>query len=139
MQQPNWRGDPILDGATRVRGTVVACRRQELVDDPSWYRSEVANVVARTAGIDPHLVSWFRRDSDDEQISGIALHRAWGESDFTERDKQILMLFTSELHRLYRAGELDVTRHVDRGADSRLTTLSPRQGRCSRASSRAIV
>jgi DNA-binding CsgD family transcriptional regulator len=129
MQQPDWRGDPILDGATRVRGTVVACRRRELVDDPVRYRSEVANVVARTAGIDPHLVSWFRRDGADEQISGIALHRAWGDRDFNERDKQILLLFTSELYRLYKRGDLDVTRHVETSGDddARLPALSPRQ------------
>jgi DNA-binding CsgD family transcriptional regulator len=128
MHQPDWRGDPILDGATRVAGTVVACRRRELVSDEGWYRSEVANVVARTAEIDPHLVSWFRRDGANEQISGIALHRAWGERDFTERDKQVLLLFTSELYRLYQSGVLDVTDYVEpSGDDPRLPPLTERQ------------
>jgi DNA-binding CsgD family transcriptional regulator len=108
LQQPNWRGDPILDAATRVDGAVVTRRRTELVSDPKWYASEAANVVAKRAGIDPHMVCWYRRARGAaDEVRGVALHRAWGDSDFTEHDRQLFHLFNEELFRLDRDGKLD--------------------------------
>jgi DNA-binding CsgD family transcriptional regulator len=109
MRQPNWRGDPILDVATRVRGRVVTCLRRQLVPDREWYASEVANVVAKCAEIDPHLVCWYRKDTGTayDEVTGVALHRAWGDRDFGERDRQLLHLFNEELFRLDRAGRID--------------------------------
>lgn len=121
MEQPNWRGDPILDAATRVGGTVVTCRRSQLVSDRDWYSSEVANVVAKQARIDPHMVCWYRRPAGGEdEVRGVALHRAWGDRDFREHERQLFHLFNEELYRLDREGKLD-------GRPDPAAGLTPRQ------------
>ena len=119
MKMDDWRGDPILNRAVQIPGRVLAFLQDELVPRSQWERSTVRYEVARRAGVDENIVAWYRRDRSDA-VEGIALHRAWSDRPFGERQRNILHLFNLELYRLFREGKLDLGRKP-------LPRLSPRR------------
>jgi DNA-binding CsgD family transcriptional regulator len=105
MRRDNWRADPTLDGSTRLPGRVVTRLREQFISDETWNSIAEIHDVVRAAGVESHLVAFYRRDVPGD-ASGIALHRTWGDRRFGVHERNVLRLFNVELYRLYRDGKL---------------------------------
>ena len=108
MAADNWRGDPVLNQATKMPGDACAFRRCELVSDRDYYGGFSFNVIAKTAGVDDTMVAWFR-EKEQGRVTGLAFQRAFGERGFSSRQREMLQLVTDELRLLYDAGKLTPT------------------------------
>lgn len=87
-----WRADP-HPGRLSVR------TRRQLVPDREWYGSVAYTDYHRVIGIDNCLASTLQLSAAG-RFNCILLHRAAGESDFSERQRRFLHLFHEELGRL---------------------------------------
>ena len=72
--------------------------RRQLIPDRAWYGSLSAE-YRRVGGIDHVLTSVFHVSAGGA-ISGIALNRAIGDREFSEREQRLLNFFHTELGRL---------------------------------------
>src|SRR5690606_1760805 len=84
-----------------------------------WLRSEAFNEIGSLIHHDHPLVAW-QQEGPPGRVLGLALHKAWGESNFSDRDRNRLHLFNVELHQLFREGKM-------KSARQRQPKLSPRQ------------
>jgi DNA-binding CsgD family transcriptional regulator len=90
--------DPIWQGLGKLPGNPITRTRRQLVSDAVWYRSRSFE-YHRLGGLDHALTSvyWVR---DGGAMSAIALNRAIGDRDFTERERRLLEFFHAEVARL---------------------------------------
>ena len=96
--------------------------RREMVEDAVWYRNETFNRYHRAGGCDDILYS-----RQIVHVAGcvdmITLRGAYGDRPFDQRDKQILLLFHSELARLWKTSPVGLPtpvtlpRHLQRVVD----------------------
>jgi DNA-binding NarL/FixJ family response regulator len=110
--------DPIFRALQHLPGRHVIRTRRQLVSDFTWYRSVTWNEYHRPANIDDLLISVFQI-SDDGAISGIALHHARGEREFSPREQRVLSFFHGELGGL-------IGRSLVSATEPRPDKLSPR-------------
>ncbi len=101
------RDDPLIDASVRINRRIVAGSRAELTDLKAYWKSEIYrsfhDATGRHGG--DALVCFFRK-RNPSRATGIALHRQPEDRAFTQRERDILRLFTIELYRLYRDGRL---------------------------------
>lgn len=104
--------DPSLDALTPLlQGSdkVFTRRREDLVDDATWYASEYHREYRKPMGLDPQLVSVQKLTTPGWFLS-IALHRRRGREPFGNTDRDLLHLVHSQcdwlLDRRSPAGEL---------------------------------
>jgi DNA-binding CsgD family transcriptional regulator len=91
-------GDPLFQEIEKRPEKLITRTRRQLVADADWYGSP--SFAYRSAGgIDHTVVSVFQR-SGSGATSVMALNRARGERDFTEREQRLLHFFHAELGRL---------------------------------------
>lgn len=68
-----------------------ALRRQDLIDDTAWYRSDHVNDFRRASDIDACIYSGIvGRESG--QVLGMTFHRPWGAKKFSERERTLVAL-----------------------------------------------
>ncbi len=118
MRRVTPAGDPIFRALRRVPGRLITRRRRQLISDAAWYRSLIWNDFLRPVMIDGQLTSVFQI-GDDGAISGICLHRALGEREFSSRDRRLLSFFHAELGPL-------IGRPLVSATEPRLDVLPPR-------------
>jgi DNA-binding CsgD family transcriptional regulator len=108
--------DPMTNLCVKRMEPVLTCQRRDLIDDRAWYQSGNVNELRRRARIDHCIYSNYRLDNTGRAI-GIAIHRAWGEPEFTRRDLAIVDM-VHQWQPIYRPGEQE---------DERVRELPPRQ------------
>lgn len=96
MRRVTPGGDPVIRALQRVSGRIATRTRRQLISDSVWYRSSTWNDFQRLVKIDNELMSIFQIE-DDGALSGICLHRAAGERDFSSRDRRLLSFLHAEL------------------------------------------
>lgn len=115
----DFEGDPLLNRARRIPGAVRTMRWDQMISRREWVQSIGYNEFARMGQHDHPLIAWQHQQGRG-RVLGIALHKAWGETNFSERDRNRLHLFNVELYRLTREGKM-------RPAQLDQPRLSPRQ------------
>lgn len=85
--------DPTLPALARIHDPVYVRRRQELADDPTWYRSEHVQDLRRAADMD-HCLLGAARSGD--VASAFSLHRPWGDKPFSLRDTRLVAILFRE-------------------------------------------
>lgn len=76
--------------------------RRELVDDWTWYRCPTFDRYHRGGGCDDIIYS-RQLVPIARSVDMITLRRAWGDTQFDRRSKQLVVMFHMELARLWRA------------------------------------
>ncbi len=110
--------DPIFQRLQRRSDRLVTQRRAELVSNRDWYRSSAFIDYHRGSGIDHQLTSVYQPRRSDA-MSCLALHRASGDRDFSDRDAALVAFFHYELGRL-------IGRSLVSKLDPHAESLSPR-------------
>ena len=83
--------DPLTPHCVHQPGEIVTVLRRQLVDDRTWYRSPNVNELRRKGRLDDCIYSHFRLNESGRAM-GIAFHRPWGDTPFTERERGIVDL-----------------------------------------------
>jgi DNA-binding CsgD family transcriptional regulator len=114
-EQRNWFYRAISDethvhaghaGLVAMLGDTVrhlTANKQQIVSDQQFVTSENYQRLYRHTGLSAFIISFYPV-STVGHFSGIGVHRVQGKPDFTERDRRILHLITSEIDWLHRAG-----------------------------------
>ena len=86
--------DPALDPFLRTEpDSVVAVTREDLIGDRDWYRSAHVQELRRPARVDPFIyAAWPGREKRD----ALALHRAWGDPPFGDRERALVNAVCAE-------------------------------------------
>lgn len=111
-------GDPMFRALRPIPGRAVTLTRKQMMSGSTWYRSAIWNEYRRPIGIDDQLTSVYQV-SDAGLVNVIALHRAYGERQFSRRQQQLLEFFHAELGPL-------IGRALVSAAEPSPGTLSPR-------------
>jgi DNA-binding CsgD family transcriptional regulator len=98
---PPDENDPAEERYRRVGHGSFTARRQDFVDDRTWYRSAYACEVARRANFDHTLIS-HQAARRFGSVHVVLLYRAWGEPPFGAREVAFVDRFHRELGRLWR-------------------------------------
>lgn len=104
MATDSIRNDPIVPAWKRLRVTVGARTRQQLVSDAEWYSSGVYNVYYRTNRIDHRLVAQCPSGED-----GMLILEQWreiGGPAYSTREIQMMELLIRELAHLISEGRI---------------------------------
>jgi DNA-binding CsgD family transcriptional regulator len=81
---------PMWNGLNHQAGCARTLRREQLVDDRSWYRSPFVAEFQRHLGFDDVMASAIPLGGGREVL--LALSRPWGDRSFEERDVLLLTL-----------------------------------------------
>ena len=119
MRELGPQGDPIFQALRSVPGRLVVRTRRELVSDRGWYRSPAWNDYRRPIDLDDQLTSVYQV-SDAGTVSVIALLRAPGEREFSEREQRLLSFFHGELGPLIGRSLISPTEPRPKGLSRRL-------------------
>ncbi len=101
----------------RMSGGAMTLRRQELVGDAEWYESEHVKRLREPSNVDACMYACFPLDAaapsgppSPAQAStetlvyvGFSMHRAWGEPQFTEAERDAFARLQSRLEPMMRA------------------------------------
>ncbi|HEX4383375.1 MAG TPA: helix-turn-helix transcriptional regulator [Myxococcales bacterium] len=80
--------DPSLpEMVKRLPTPVVVAARHDLVGDREWYGSAHVQELRRPARVDAFLYAGWQ---DGSRMSALALHRAWGDKPFGERERALV-------------------------------------------------
>jgi DNA-binding CsgD family transcriptional regulator len=85
-----------ISGSWSRYGLRFTAARRQLVEDPVWYRSAVANERFRPFDCDDFIVA-MTPIPGLRTIASIKLFRAWGDRRFGERERLLVELLTGEL------------------------------------------
>jgi len=112
-----WSEDSQPFNALMSRNAIYAYTRSEVYADDEWYATELFKRFREPAGLDDVMGTGVRIREDI--LSAIGFHRSLGRPRFSERDRRIALVVTTEVEWLHRTGipDIDAT-PVDR--------LSPR-------------
>jgi DNA-binding CsgD family transcriptional regulator len=110
--------DPCVRKLASIQPKLFTRTRPQLVSDRDWYALDHVNIDRKGARVDAVLYSGFRLD-EKGRLRMIAVHRAWGDRAFCERERTIL-------HLLHRAVARPMYAARDPFAEVR-EKLSPRQ------------
>jgi DNA-binding CsgD family transcriptional regulator len=93
VDRDQWTAiDPSMPSLARaVSGPMCTFTREQLVDDRAWYRSDHVQGLRRAGRVDSFIYTVHARTSDE--IAAFSLHRAWGERQFSERERRLVDLF----------------------------------------------
>jgi DNA-binding CsgD family transcriptional regulator len=112
--------DPCVPSLLREPKPVATIRREDVVEDLAWYRSDHYNEVRRPLGFGESM--YGKLVTPDGRHLKLSLHRELNDSPFTERDARLLHVFNENLAGLYIAPpHADAPRH-----DAQLDTLPAR-------------
>jgi len=100
-------------------GGELAVRREDIVDDRAWYRSEFYAEVSRPVRLD-HSIYSMRPGLRPGVVHGLGLSRPAGDAPFDEDERALVQLFHRELLPLVR-------RLTPTQLDERRATLTPRE------------
>jgi DNA-binding CsgD family transcriptional regulator len=120
------RGDRFDLMAQRMRASfdgstpVLARRRQELVDDRSWYNSEYVNEFRRRWGFDHSIYSML---STGAMHVGMSVNRSFGGSPFETADQTLVEIFHLAVARV---AAQSIPRSATLSHDARRAALAPR-------------
>jgi len=81
----------------------VTRRREQVVDDDTWYGCEHMKRYREPAGLDDFIYSLFKLDGG-EVFSGVGLHRRQGRPPFTARETRMAHVVIAEIRWLHYAG-----------------------------------
>lgn len=107
--QATWAPETLpfndLVGATQV----YSFTRSDAYSDEQWYETELFKKFREPAGLDDVIGVGVRISKD--VVSGIGLHRNLGRPRFSERDRRVAEVVTTEVEWLHRIGipEIDET------------------------------
>ena len=110
--------DPVFQGLQRTSSRLETVRRADLVSDREWYRASTFTEYLRPARLDHSLTSIYQRPRGDA-VSCFRIHRAFGERDFSDRERALAAFFHDELGRL-------IGRSLTSAIESESKPLSPR-------------
>lgn len=81
--------DPSMPALAReTTSTLCTFTREQLLDDRTWYGSEHVQRFRHAARVDSFLCGIYAPGGD--AMSGFALHRAWGDRAFSERERRLV-------------------------------------------------
>lgn len=80
--------------------------RTDAYDDEAWYRTDLFKRFREPAGLDDVLGTGVRIREDI--VSSIGLHRSLGRPRFSERDRRVAEIVTTEVEWLHRVGIPDI-------------------------------
>ena len=105
-----------------LRGEHFTRTRQQWISDERWYGSTHVQKYRQPARMDHFIFSIMplNESGDDDLISGIGLHREFGREPFTDRDRRIAHIVTSEVPWLHYA-------ELPGEASRQVPALTPRQ------------
>lgn len=86
----------------RMSEPVFTVGRTDVYSDVDWYATELFKKYREPAGLDDVLMTGFRLGPD--LVSVIGLHRSLGRPPFSERERLIVNLVTTEVGWLHRSG-----------------------------------
>lgn len=99
MDEYGVNADPIFQRLYSSGPRTATRRRVELVPNREWYRSRTFNDYLRPCGSDHQLTSLYTWGPTGE-MSCLAMTRALGERDFSDRESALVAFFHVELGRL---------------------------------------
>lgn len=70
----------------------MTARREDLVDDQTWYSCDHVTRIRRPAGLDGCIYSAVPAEQDHEYLA-MSLHRAWGSGAFSPADRDLVAAF----------------------------------------------
>jgi DNA-binding CsgD family transcriptional regulator len=96
-EQMTWT-DPSFTALSKVGGRLAVCRRRELVDDATWYRSPHYQDYYRACRVDDCILSMAR----PEPTAGVAfmflnINRTLGDQPCTIRERRMVRLLLAEI------------------------------------------
>jgi DNA-binding CsgD family transcriptional regulator len=95
----NTRVDPavasLADRIGKHEGDTVCCRRADLLDDASWYRSPYVAELRRPARVDDSI--YAGRWHADQSCEGLGIYRAWTDPPFSEDDRELVHFFQRDV------------------------------------------
>jgi len=101
MQSDLHWSDPTFLPFLQLRGALIARRREEIVDDKTWYNSVHFNEHFRVAHLDDGLfAASFPTPKTGVNLHSMLLYRPLDEKAFSARDRRIIWLFLREVRQL---------------------------------------
>jgi DNA-binding CsgD family transcriptional regulator len=100
------REDTIIAAAARRPQSMIAVRREELVQDKEW-KAAIPAAETRGLGNIRDLLGAYFRHREQNSMTGIALHRIGREREFNLRELEILRRFNRERYCLNVSAERD--------------------------------
>jgi len=94
-----WGEDPTWEMAGE-KGEIVTRLRREVVEDGESCESAHVKQLKRKAGVEDCIYSLFRLP-EKSWAMGLVVHRAWGATEFGERERVIVHAMHEELGALY--------------------------------------
>lgn len=88
------------------REQIYAFTRTDAYDDEAWYRTDLFKRFREPAGLDDVMGTGMRIRHDI--VSSIGLHRNLGRPRFSERERRIARIVTTEVEWLHRVGIPDI-------------------------------
>jgi len=96
----HW-SDPTFLPFLRLQGALITRRREEVVDDATWYNSVHFNEHFRIAHLDDGIfAASFPAPTTGVNLHSLLVYRPLGEKAFTVRDRRIVWLFLREIRQL---------------------------------------
>ncbi|WP_438030101.1 response regulator transcription factor [Sorangium sp. So ce233] len=97
--------DPSLPRFAQVPAApVVTVMRRQLLQDSEWYGSDHVQEFRRGGNVDDFIYTAFRTGPDTSLA--IALHRSWGDRQYTEQERRLVEVFHEECSFLHRPPEV---------------------------------
>ena len=92
--------------------------RDQLLGDRAWYGSEHVQGLRRTARVDSFIYTAYGPTAN--AAVALSLHRAWGERQFSERERRLVDLFHRECVFLHEAQGADLAPAILHGLSPRM-------------------
>ena len=98
-QASNHADEPLMKALSNMPGSLVVRSRGELVPNDKWYRCAFFNDYLRPSHLN-HSAYSICDVSEEHAVSVVALYRGLRDSDFSDRERQLLRFFHGGLGRM---------------------------------------